>query len=301
MRLPWRRRYPPTQDSTAWILEYVAPTLTYRYITAPWRALPGVYVLGAPKCGTTTLTELLWAHPAHVRPLTNELNYLQCLPGFASHHESNKLLAWLWGRYKNGHAAFSPLGYRKFFPRRAEMAQRRLQGLGAFTSDCDPVTLYCPIALERIRTLVPHAKCIISLRNPVDRVCSDYNMRRHSGWETRALEMCVEDELRDSPREFKRRFVHNSVYAPHVRRWLEAFPKSVLVLRAEDLFQSGPNLAREIYQFLGLPPHEIPIKPANVGQYKSALPRRLRDRLQRFFAPHNAELYALLGRDMGWD
>jgi hypothetical protein len=263
--------------------------------------LPTVFVLGATKAGSTTLTDVLWRHAAHVEPLAKELMYLQQLPEFESNYEANWLTALLWGRYANGHAAYSLAGYRKFFPTtRAAMKRRQAVG-AAFTSECDPFNLYCPVALQRIHSWAVNPKFVISFRDPIARAYSDYQMHRRLGGERRSFEECVREERSGRETRFRKRFLNQSVYAPHVRRWLEAFPRDAfLFLKAEDLFADGATVARTLFQFLGLEANDSQVRPTNVGRYDAPLADRTHDELREYFAPHNRELFRMIGRDLGW-
>jgi hypothetical protein len=262
--------------------------------------VPSVFILGAPKSGTSTLTDMLWQHPAHVPPMMKELMYLQRLPEFVSNYEQSRLLALLWGRYANGHSAYSLAGYRKFFPTRGEMRRRRALERLVVTSDCDPFNLYCPVARQRIREFAVQPKFVMSFRNPVDRAYSDYNMHRPG--EPRTFEEVIDDELSGRERRFRKRFLNQSIYAPHVENWFKVFPRQqFLIIRAEDLFQDPRQVARELFAFLDLPDCDVRIEPQNVGRYGDTLSQPVRMRLHDYFKPHNDRLDDVLGRDMGWN
>ena len=59
-----------------------------------------------------------------------------------------------------------------------------------------------------------------------------------------------------------------------------------------------------VYSFVGLPPLDFAevgdATPKNTRDYKP-MADATRERLQNFYAPHNARLYEMLGRDLGWD
>jgi hypothetical protein len=187
--------------------------LTGRRLTARLRALPGVFILGATKAGSSSLASVLWQHPAHVAPVKKELMYLQRLPNFTSNYEFHPLAAFLWGRYSEGHARYSLEGYRKFFPHGMTMRLRRLRTGNAFTSDCDPFNLYCPVAMEQIRAFAHRPRFVISLRDPADRAFSDYNMKvsRGNPREERSFEQAIEDELSGRETRFRFRYLHQSL------------------------------------------------------------------------------------------
>jgi hypothetical protein len=263
--------------------------------------LPEVFILGATKAGSSSLTWMLWQHPAHVRPFMKELMYLQQLPGFRSNWEERRL-SFLAGRYENGHAKYGIPGYRKFFPTRSAMRERQLRVGHSFTSDCDPFNLYCDVAIRRIAELQVDARFIISLRDPVARAYSDFNMHRYRGQDRRSFSEAVAQELDGTEKRFRKRFLNQSIYAPRIERWFKAFSRDrFLVLRAEDLSGDGAAIARRMFSFLELPPAEVECSPKNVGSYKQVLDPETAHRLREFFRPYNEQLYSLLGHDMGWD
>lgn len=277
-------------------------SLIFRSITARFRVLPTVFLLGGTKCATTSIALMLKQHPAFVQPFAKELMYLQHIPNFESNYESDRAIAFLWGRYSNGHAAeFSSLGYRKFFPLTRQMKQSVFRWGAAFTADCDPFNLYCPTATERVMSLVPSAKFIISLRNPVDRAYSDFNMYRSRGAEKRSFEEVVEAELSGSETRFRRRFLEQSIYAPHLRRWFACFPRDrFYVIRTEDFFNDPHTVMKGVFRFLGLCEAELDTKRVNVGEYDAVLSDETKGRVRRYLRAHIDDVYTMLDRNMGW-
>jgi hypothetical protein len=276
-------------------------TLVYRRLTAKLRVLPGVFSLGGTKCGSTSIAYLLRQHPAFVSPFKKELMYLQRLPNFESNYEYNQRIAFFWGRYNGGSAEYSALGYRKFFPLRSEIERKKRSYGTAFTADCDPFNFYCPVATQRIKNLVPDAKFIIVLRNPVDRAYSDYNMYRDRAGETRTFEQVVRDELSGTEKRFRRKFILQSMYATHLRRWFTEFPRDrFIVLRSEDLFLNERSVAAEIFSFLGLPVVQtVPVK-MNGGSYACHLSPEQRAKVRELFKDEIGEISRILSRDMHW-
>jgi hypothetical protein len=270
--------------------------LVARRCSAFARTLPTVFILGATKSASTTLTNMLWHHPAHVNAFAKELMYLQQLPNFVSPWEWNPTVAFVWGRITNGHAQYNESGYRKFFPLKLQMQLRAaLQGR-AVTSECDPFNLYCPTALKRIEAFASDPRFIISMRNPIDRAYSDYNMHVNKVGERRSFEQCVEDELSGRETLFRKRFLNQSVYEPHVRRWVEAFGiERFLIMKAEDLFRDPSAAAAEMFTFLNLPSVPTDLSPMNTGKYVTKLNPDTRARLAEYFAPHNEKLFDLIG------
>lgn len=159
-------------------------------------------------------------------------------------------------------------------------------------------------------------RLIALLRDPAERAYSEFfkKLRWHSG--TDPLEQVDKEpesvalefrRMQDDPDYYSvhyRRYGHlaKSLYAEHLERWLERFPREqLLVLTSEELADDPARVVTEALAFLGLPPVEgddaYPRK--NKGK-RDSLPPDLRARLTEYFDEPNRRLYALLGRDFGW-
>ena len=88
----------------------------------------------------------------------------------------------------------------------------------------------------------------------------------------------------------------------------------MLVLRSEDFYADTWPVVEQVYRFAGLPiiaGLEESVRRGsgkhNAGSlwggssYTGKLQAKERALLHAYYAPHNQELYALLGRDMGWE
>ena len=124
----------------------------------------------------------------------------------------------------------------------------------------------------RIRALLPQARMIVLLRDPVERTLSQvFHARRH-GFE--ALE--VADALAAEPERLasgnaynfqKHSYVARSRYLEQLDRYEALFPKrQLLVLKSEDLFASTRHVWEKIQCFLELQPITLTALPrANAG------------------------------------
>jgi len=109
-------------------------------------SLPDFVIIGAPKCGTTILYHLLTKHP-HVEPAAfKEPHYFDRL--------FDKGTEW----------------YRQCFP-----PSRQKDGQRTITGEATPGYLFHPHAPKRMARVIPEARLIALLRNPVDRTYSDYH------------------------------------------------------------------------------------------------------------------------------
>ncbi|HWO81095.1 sulfotransferase domain-containing protein [Gaiella sp.] len=256
---------------------------TFGRLTARRRPLPDFLVIGAQKAGTTALYAYLRWHPGIAGPSWKEVSF------FDRH----------WWR---GEA-----WYRGQFPLRAG---ERLVG------EASPSYLFHPLAPERARSLVPGAKLVALLRDPVDRAYSQYQHEVALGREPLSFEdaLAAEDErlvgeverLIADPRAFSRAWWDHTYtargrYAEQLERWLEAFPsEQLLVVRTEDLGERPAETYASILAFLGAEPHELPDYPRVFDRDYEPMRAETRAALAATFAEPNRRLEALLGRELGW-
>src|SRR5215204_30223 len=261
-----------------------------------WRAagelepevLPDFLIIGAQKCGTNTLYDLLSQHPGIERAITKELNY------FNLHFE--KGIEW----------------YRSQLP-----LPRRNEEHKPITGEATPDYLFYPDAARRAAQVVPQARLIVLLRNPVDRAYSHYHHQIRKGRETLGFEEAIEAEKarlrceRDKMLEdehynsFNYRhfsYLSRGVYVDQLLRWSEYFAEDqMLVLNSEDFFERAPETLKLVLNFLQLPGWEPETwKIRNKGSYEQEMNPATRRRLEEYFEPHNRRLYEYLGMDFGW-
>lgn len=254
-----------------------------RRASAGERPLPDFLVIGAQKAGTTSLLEYLCEHPAVLPPVRKEVHFLD--------HEFERGPAW----------------YRAHFPRRRP---------GALTGEATPYYLFHPLAARRAAAVVPGAKLIVLLRDPVDRAFSHHNHELALGFESLGFEDAIaaephrlageEERILADPRYRSFAHQHHSYlargeYARQLERWLECFGRDrLLVLSAEDLFADPRATVLRTQEFLGLEPREpVDVSARNARSYAPIDPA-LRGWLAARFAAGNERLYELVGRDFGW-
>lgn len=257
-----------------------------RRASAAFRMMPSFFILGAMKAGTSSLFDYLCQHPAILPPLRKELHF------FTRGWNAGRSFGW----------------YRAHFPVRRRRFRRCLTG------EATPGYLFDPDVPGRIARYRPDAKLIVVLRNPVDRAVSQYLHETRFGRETLPLDeaMSREDERLALAAEagaagedtllhasYKRR----SEYAPQIRRVLEHFDRSrLLVLTSDALFSDPEGVTLTCFDFLGLPAPKAPLSfgIANAAPSNVEVHPLLRARLERHFAPHNRDLARLLRRDLPW-
>jgi sulfotransferase family protein len=196
-------------------------------------ALPNLIVIGAQKCGTSSLHYYLDLHPEIEMSSPKELNFFTAEEGFdpepfAVEPADRELLRPManWSRGLEWYQ-------RHFNPQ----ALVRGESSPAYASPWEQGVA------ERMAHVVPDARLIFMVRDPIDRAVSSYRHLRALGRERRP----VADALRGSPGVYLGR----SSYASLLRPFLDRFPRSrILVLRQEDLLSRRRETIRVAFEFL---------------------------------------------------
>lgn len=267
----------------------------YRIASNRDRPLPSFLIIGAYKCGTTSLFDFLCRHPQVSRPDEKEINF------FTRHFDKG------------------PGWYRSHFPNIPP--NRRLipeNPSGLITFEATPAYLPDARAAANLATTLPNAKLIVLLRWPTERTISHYFFRASYGANEEAFQHAIrteiaaisghEDQLlkrcngalrQDTDRATE--FVLKSVYVYQLLNWFRVFPRDqVLVLRAEDLFHRPGGTCDRICAFVGIEPHALGTFPVARKGRKLAIDSDISAELDAYFAPHNEALYELLGERL-WE
>lgn len=294
------------------------------------------FIAGAPRCGTTSLSKTLAAHPQVVFSKPKETHYFsrlkQALPREAMCHQ-------FLGRYYAGH----------------DLA-------GKFIGEGSVSTLYRPQAQRLIQQFDPQARFIISVRNPVEMIASYHSRLLYSldedqqdlatAWslqgqrlqgldlpprcreprllqyadvassgkhlaamfDTVGRENCfvvVFDDLQHRPGELytdllsfigldddgRRAFVHKNSYQAYQSYWLQQYVMNP-PRWISRLIARRQYASRDSMRFLrGL---RRRIKKRNkIKIERPAVSPDLREELSEYFADDVSLLSALLGRDLG--
>lgn len=244
------------------------------------RCLPYVFVIGVKKCGTSDLFYRLSLHPDFIRPGFKEAQW------FAR------------GRFKR--PSYDDINrYVDMFSKAAfQILENSSKGKNGtlhnyihVTGEGSPSNLHLNthwknlpgnenldepryVILDYIQHFIPSAKLIMTFRDPVDRLYSDYYHEYGSLMKTnrpnpRQFHKVVSEGVKLYQDCFKRRSVRSCVYEPSLyaktkvqiqlgiyyifwQELLRLFPRDqILVLQNENL-RDKENTMRRVYEFLGL-------------------------------------------------
>ncbi|MDF1628596.1 MAG: sulfotransferase [Alcanivoracaceae bacterium] len=265
--------------------------LQYRKLTSSGRALPSFIIIGTQKGGTTSLFHYLSQHPQLVPSYRKEVHYFD---GGLKPKRDNFALGERW--------------YRSNFPLRKHIRPDQQ----AF--EASPLYVFHPLAPERIHALLPDAKLILLLREPTERALSHYFHQSRKGRETLSVMDALQgEEARLAPVLAEQNYKHQSFmhfsyklrghYAEQIRRYQDIFPKENLLILGSEQFFSDPHTALEkVFEFVGVDSSfQVPnLNARNVGSNRKSVQADVYQYLQDYFAPHNQELYTLLGENFDW-
>ncbi len=259
------------------------------------RLLPDFVIIGAAKAGTTSLYGWLSEHPFVAPASQKEVHYF----------DYNYYRGEDW--------------YRAHFPLARDRAAFAAEhGRPFVTGEASPPYMAHDWAPERLARRLPEAKLLVTLRNPIDRAYSQFQMSRREGEEP--LESFIDAVNAEAGRlapELARTavdrrynswpigcwsYLMRSRYAEQLERWLRLFPRHALhVLTLEELSTDPQATLDRVHGFLDIPAHRYDdLKPLHTATYDAITPE-IRARLADYFRPHNERLYHLLGTDLGWE
>jgi hypothetical protein len=190
------------------------------------------------------------------------------------------------------------------------------QGEPGLNLDASPYYLYHPAVPARMHALLPDAKLIVLLRDPVRRAYSHYWHERDKDRESLSFEDAIAaeparlgqseaqlatGELASSREHQLHSYLARGRYAEQLERWYAHYPREqVLVLRFEDFVGAPLAGLNRTLEFLGLPPMTtLDLEARNTRKYPP-MSEETAARLRDYYAPHNRRLEALLGREMDW-
>jgi hypothetical protein len=299
------------------------------------RRAPAFLLIGAKKCGTTSLFQFLRQHPDIANPRKKEL--LTFIPLRFPHwadpldYDSKVLVE----------AARQDM-YDNDYP------VAKIQSTDSMLSfEATPDYLvYSTYSAKAILCTMPWVKILVILRNPVDRLFSHYNflkdpklIGKHSILQV-SFETWVQKDIQrlkqygvippgnvtdgyfgsqrenNAWRDYQKipngevfdRPVARSLYAIQLEGWFEALrsigrdpASSVLIVREEDLKENALGVGNKVFDWLGIRPYSIKSNHSGMVTHYTTpeISKETRKMLEDFFYPYNQRLYKLLGKE--WD
>jgi len=260
-------------------------------LTGSIRVLPDFLVIGAKRCGTTSLFYHLPEHPCISKSPHDNMGFFN----------DNFHLGVNW--------------YKSFFP--TIFTRNKIKSeFGNFLA-FDVTTTYMEeeSTANNVYQTKPNMKIIVILRNPVDRAYSQYHLSLREKEEKRSFEDVIEEnmnrldkeshkrhEIKPKFLEEKNNYLKKSLYAQQLRHWLKIFPReNILIIPTEEFESNQQAIYNKIFRFLDISQFEIKntekMEKGNYPQMKS----ETRSLLLDYFRSHNNELFKLIDKKFDWE
>jgi hypothetical protein len=176
--------------------------------------LPNLIVIGAMKGGTSSLHSYLDLHPEISMSRPKELDFFVL---------------------------------EKNWPRGIEWYESHFTEGTKICGESSPSYTKCHFfggVPERMHSVVPQAKLIYVLRDPVERIVSHYVHNIAARWDDRSFP----DALKENTD-----YISCSRYYMQLEQYLDYFPRShILTIASEDLYRHRRQTLQKVFQFLGV-------------------------------------------------
>src|SRR3712207_4065484 len=203
--------------------------------------LPDFLIIGAPKAGTTALHTALAGHPELYLSRVKAAKYYMCgdspPPAYKGPGDAHSNQEWVWQRAR----------YQGLF---------RDTPRGALGGESTPFYLYNRDARRRMAADVPDARLIAVLRDPVDRLDSNWMNLWVDGLEPcpDVIEACEREQARiDAGWAPFWHYRSLGMYGRQVSDLFAHFPRErVLLLRYRELVERPRESLNRVCRFLGV-------------------------------------------------
>ena len=246
-------------------------------------ALPNLFIIGAVKSGTGALHQYLGHHPEIFMSPIKEPRFFM-MRGEGPEDIKNKSIP-----------IKTLADYESLFSDSSVELVR-----GESSSNYLP----SPRAANAIFKLVPEAKLVVSLRNPVERAIAHYEMLNPGATASRDLLLGA-----------KENWARSSLYTENLRRYLNLFGADRIQVLIMEEWQKSPDAAlAQLFGFLGVDDSftidsRINYKPAQVfsskiqqgswiRRLKPLIPDRLKQMIKRGRANYSVSLYESVPREI---
>lgn len=176
---------------------------------------PDFLIIGAEKAGTTWLYDVLRAHPDLYLPDVKEVHFFNRFDsnGQETDNFTRRGQQWYLAHFSDAQA-------------------------GQKVGEATPMYLCDPDAPERIRDMLPDARFIVMLREPVSRAWSHYRMAKAKAHISEDLDTLIAKQ--------DTRVLGRGLYAAQLARWFALYPpERFLVLFFEEVMSDpAPSLQR---------------------------------------------------------
>jgi hypothetical protein len=265
-----------------------------RVPTSRARILPSFLIVGAQRCGTTSMSRTLDEHPAVFSAvLHEEVHFFDV--------SYRRGLSW----------------YRSHFPLLAAARRAaRAAGVEPVSFESSPYYMFHPLAAERIAKDLPGVRLLVLLRDPVERAYSGHAHEVAHGFEAEPFEAALEleparlagqdERIAADPDYFSYSHQHHSYvargqYVEQLERLEQHFGRDRLhVVDSGDFFADPEAVYDGALAFLRLPNRGYPAFKRRNARPRAPMSGKVRTELEEHYRPYDERLAAWLGREPSW-
>lgn len=225
--------------------------------------LPNFVVVGAPKCGTTSLYYYLRQHPDIFVPERKELHY------FAYEYMS-RYVAGPGDAYILTTLCATEAEYAAYYETVDERTAVGDVSPSYFYYSTLPGSDLC----QRMRDLLGRPRIILMVRDPVEKAFSQYMHLVRDARETLDFQTALEREGERAALGYSAmwRYAESSLFSERVRRFFDEFGRDrVRIVAFDDFIQRPLDTLRGVFEFLGVDP-VVPIRLGSAHN-RSGTPR----------------------------
>lgn len=206
---------------------------------SPW---PNLFLVGAPRCGTTTLYEVLDEHPDVFMSPNKE-------PWFYAFEGDERPFV----GPGDGQGVRTRIEYEALFA-----------GASSFGVIGEASTLYLASARAPMAIYddVPGARIVVSLRNPVERAHSNFIQHQWQKRETLEFGAALDAGPRRVAEGWAPFWDYEAMsrYGEQLQRWFDVFPaEQIHVIVFDDLIEDRAGVVAELYRFIGVDDAFVPL------------------------------------------
>ncbi|XP_068182196.1 heparan sulfate glucosamine 3-O-sulfotransferase 1-like [Antennarius striatus] len=264
---------------------------TTGYLNRTLQQLPNAIIIGVAKGGTRALIDMLSLHSG-VEAAQGEVHFFDW--------EENYVMGFPW--YVGRMPYISP---------------------GQLTVERTPGYFTSTLAPGRIHQMNPDIKLLLIVREPAERVLSEYTHSFHSKLnEHEDTKPILDYLLKDGEINVNYIAIKRSLYYLHIQNWLKYFsPDRIHIVDGDELIRNPWQEMKEVERFLALEPQinasffyfneakgfyclkdhgQEQCLRSNKGRPHPYVPPAILQKLHRYFHEPNKSFFQLVGRTFNW-
>jgi hypothetical protein len=265
-----------------------------RAVTGGAGLLPDFLIVGAQRCGTTSMVRALRQHPALFNAVLNQEVHF-----FDDSYAQG--LAW----------------YRSHFPLRSyALFAARKTAARPVAFESSPYYMFHPLAPKRIAAGLPGVRLLVMIRDPAERAYSAHAHETFVGHENETFERALElepgrlageaERIAAEPGYVSHSHRHHAYrtrghYAEQLERLERIFGRDRLhIIDSKAFFTDPATVWAEMLEFLGLPGCDSPKFLRYNAQPREPMNDQTRASLREYYQPHDEHLADWLGHQPSW-